>query len=69
MKRTEQVGIDLETSTLGELRQALAALEQLPDSAMVRVRTRFGANAHGALLRRLSVVDDAAQPGRAWPPP
>ena len=54
MKRTGQVGIDLETSTLGELREALAALEQLPDDATVRVRTRFGATAQGALLRRLS---------------
>lgn len=62
MKRTAQVGIDLEASTLGELRHALAALEQLPDSATVRVRTRFGANAHGALLRRLSVVDDGTPP-------
>lgn len=65
MKRTGQVGIDLEASTLGELREALAALEQLPAGATVRVRTRFGANAQGSLLRHLSVVDD----GTPAPPP
>lgn len=54
MKRTGHVGLDLETSTLGELRQAVAALEHLPAETTVRVRTRFGANAQGALVRRLT---------------
>jgi hypothetical protein len=60
VKRTGHIGLDLETSTLGELRQALVALEQLPDDATVRVRTRFGATAQGALVRRLTAEYGAA---------
>lgn len=60
MKRPGHLALDLEASTLGELREVVAALADWPADAELRVRTRLGANGHGAKLRRV-VVEQRAQ--------
>jgi hypothetical protein len=48
---------DVQESTLAELRQALADAEGMPDSAVVRVRTRLGANGEGSLVKRIHISE------------
>lgn len=56
MKRVGHVSLELEQSTLGELRAALAETTDLGDDTVVRVRTRFAFNALGAEVATLNLV-------------
>jgi hypothetical protein len=46
---------DLTESTLGELRDLVAATAGMPDASEFRVRTRLGSNGDGSLVRRVSL--------------
>lgn len=48
---------DVQESTLAELRQALADAEGMPDTAVVRVRTRLGASGEGSLVKRIHISE------------
>jgi hypothetical protein len=61
MDRVQQ----FDTSTLAELRALLAACADMPDDAVVRVRTRFGANSYGSRIRSMAVTDVRPAPSEA----
>lgn len=48
---------DVQESTLAELRHALADADDMPDDAVVRVRTRLGSNGDGSLVKRIHISE------------
>lgn len=53
---TRKVTHQVDYSTVAELRAALAGM---PEDATVRVRTRFGANADGAQIKRITITSES----------
>lgn len=49
-------------STLRELREIVAAAQNMPAGSVVRVRTRFGTSANGVLLKRVLIIEPEPTP-------